>query len=175
MDNDYVTLSEIQKSVRVNWATWYGEDRHDQSNCVHQRRGHGKYLYHFKFVVVSEINVKIDFPIYLSICPSKSAFLKNVKIDFRILMFFWQWQFLKQISKKIRTFQHTEFNKKTFTNIKTISQKIKNLEDLYNRSHKYKKVKIDKSYPEFLQKNKHKMRKYILWKDFIFWLIAKHL
>ena len=31
----------------------------------------------------------------------------------------------KQISKKIRTFQHTEFNKKTFTNIKTISQKIK--------------------------------------------------
>tara|TARA_B100001093_G_C26594682_1_gene913137 strand:- start:1 stop:810 length:810 start_codon:yes stop_codon:yes gene_type:complete len=68
----------------------------------------------------------------------------------------------KQISKKIRTFQHTEFNKKTFTNIKTISQKIKNLEDLYNRSHKYKKVKIDKSYPEFLQKNKHKMIKYIL-------------
>ena len=32
-----------------------------------------------------ENNVKIDFPIYLSHFPLKFAFLRNVKIDFRIV------------------------------------------------------------------------------------------
>tara|TARA_B100001057_G_scaffold294913_1_gene295022 strand:+ start:886 stop:1695 length:810 start_codon:yes stop_codon:yes gene_type:complete len=68
----------------------------------------------------------------------------------------------EQISKKIKTFQHIEFNNDNFTNIRSIKKKIKNLEDLFDRGHKFKKVKIDKSYPVFLLKNKKKMKKYIL-------------
>ena len=37
---------------------------------------------------LSESNVKIDFPIYLGHFLSKIAFLRNVKIDFRVFEFF---------------------------------------------------------------------------------------
>ena len=66
-----------------------------------------------------------------------------------------------EIRKKIKTFAHTELNKKKFTNLKNIKYCIKNLKDLFHRKIKYRKVQIDSSYPKYIIKNKKKLSKWI--------------
>ena len=65
------------------------------------------------------------------------------------------------ISKKLKTFAHTEFNKEEFSSPKIIESKILKKIDLFNRGHQYKMVNMDSSFPEFLLKN------YNTYKDFI--------
>ena len=69
---------------------------------------------------------------------------------------------LNLIKKKLETFPHTEFNNKEFTNIENIKKKVNNLEDLFGRGHKYKKVSIDKSYPDYIFNNKNLFEEYLL-------------
>ena len=66
------------------------------------------------------------------------------------------------ISRKLRTFAHAEFSGKRFSSNKIIKDKIKNKKDLFERGHVYKKVKLDKDFPEFLLDNKKKYKKFIL-------------
>ena len=68
---------------------------------------------------------------------------------------------VKKISKKLKTFQHTEFSSRSFSSVKTIKNKIKNLNDLFGRNHKYIKIKINNTYPDYIRKNKE------IFKDFI--------
>ena len=48
-----------------------------------------------------------------------------------------------KISKKLQTFQHSEFKSKKFSSVDLIKNKIENLEDLFGRNHKYEKVIIN--------------------------------
>ena len=77
----------------------------------------------------------------------------------------WHFNYLKkpqQISLKLKTFAHTEFNKEEFTDIKKIEDNINNLRDLFNRDHIYSKVDIDNSFPEYIVKNKSKYKDWII-------------
>ena len=56
----------------------------------------------------------------------------------------------KDISLKLRTFAHSEFADKKFSSIDVIESKIKNRIDLFDREHKYQKVEIDDTYPDYL-------------------------
>ena len=67
-----------------------------------------------------------------------------------------------KISKKLKTFQHTQFSGKEFSSIDTIKEKIKSLEDLFGRNHKYVKVLIDNNYPDYILKNLNLFEKHIL-------------
>jgi beta-1,4-mannosyl-glycoprotein beta-1,4-N-acetylglucosaminyltransferase len=69
---------------------------------------------------------------------------------------------VKQISLKLKTFAHSEFSSKNFSSSVVIQQKIKKKIDLFNRGHKYKKIKLDKRFPNFILLNKKKFRKFIL-------------
>ena len=69
---------------------------------------------------------------------------------------------VKKISKKLKTFQHTEFSNRSFSSIKMIKKKIKNLNDLFGRNHKYSKIKINNSYPDYIRKNKEIFKDYII-------------
>jgi len=59
-------------------------------------------------------------------------------------------------------FPHKEFAAEKYSNIAVIEKKISNLEDLFERGHKYQKEIIDESYPEFILKNKEQYKNYIL-------------
>ena len=48
---------------------------------------------------------------------------------------------------------HTQLNKKEFKNQNEIKNKIKNLQDPFNRDYKLKKVEIDETYPDYIRKN----------------------
>tara|TARA_B100001027_G_C16260951_1_gene329405 strand:- start:615 stop:1442 length:828 start_codon:yes stop_codon:yes gene_type:complete len=77
----------------------------------------------------------------------------------------WHFTYLmspKNISKKIKSMSHTEFNKKKFTNIKNIEKKISNLKDPFDRNFNLKKVSIDRSYPSYIRNNLNLFKKWIL-------------
>mgnify|MGYP004136774537 FL=1 len=67
-----------------------------------------------------------------------------------------------QLSEKIKVSPHQEYNLDKFTNIENIKQKISNLEDPYERGHKYQKVLIDDSFPDYIKNNKLIFDKFIL-------------
>jgi len=66
------------------------------------------------------------------------------------------------ISKKLKTFQHTEFAKEFYSSVDVIKNKILNLEDLFGRNHKYERVEIDSGYPKYIRDNINKFKKFII-------------
>ena len=68
----------------------------------------------------------------------------------------------EDISIKLKTFAHTEYNQKKFTDIITIKDKIKNRQDLFNRGWFYKKVKFEKSFPKYLRNNRNLLKDWII-------------
>jgi len=76
----------------------------------------------------------------------------------------WHFSYLltpKEIQKKIMTFAHTELNKIRYTSLKNIKFCIQHYKDLFHRPIKYKKCKIDKSFPKYIIKNKKKLSYWI--------------
>ena len=68
----------------------------------------------------------------------------------------------QDISLKLKTFAHTEFASKKFSDVDVIKKKITMGVDLFERGHKYEKVKIDKSFPNYLRENIEKYKDYII-------------
>ena len=69
---------------------------------------------------------------------------------------------MPKIIKKIEAFAHSEFNIKEFKNKRKILKKIKNNEDLFDRNIFYKKINLDRSFPDYLVKNKDLYKKWII-------------
>tara|TARA_B100000900_G_scaffold405479_1_gene415135 strand:- start:849 stop:1652 length:804 start_codon:yes stop_codon:yes gene_type:complete len=66
------------------------------------------------------------------------------------------------ISIKLKTFAHSEFSEKKFSDINVIKSKIEKKIDLFERGHKYKKVIFDEKFPKYLIDNYEKYKNYIL-------------
>ena len=56
----------------------------------------------------------------------------------------------EKISLKLKTFAHSEFSEKKFSDVETIRSKIKKKIDLFDRGHQYKKVELDSTFPKYL-------------------------
>ncbi len=67
----------------------------------------------------------------------------------------------QEISLKLKTFAHSEFANEKFSSVKVIETNIKNKIDLFGRGHKYKVIKIDNSFPDYLVKNINEYRDFI--------------
>ena len=70
-------------------------------------------------------------------------------------------QDVKNISKKIKSFAHGEFNKAEIVSEKNIELKINQGEDVLGRGYKIKKIEIDASYPEYIINNRDKLKNWI--------------
>ena len=66
-----------------------------------------------------------------------------------------------QISLKLKSFAHTEFDKDEYTSVKNIKEKIRKRTDLFGRNHQYEKVDLDESFPKYILSNKEKLKKFI--------------
>jgi len=76
----------------------------------------------------------------------------------------WHFAYLQSpenISKKIKSFAHGEFNTNDTSNEENIRLKIEKGEDIFNRGYKIKKVEIDSSFPKYVFENKEKLKKWI--------------
>jgi len=68
----------------------------------------------------------------------------------------WHFTYLmspENIKKKIQSSAHTEFNKQEFKNEKIIKNNIENLRDPFGRKLRYKRVKIDNTFPDYFLNN----------------------
>ena len=65
------------------------------------------------------------------------------------------------ISQKLKVFPHKEYSSSYFSNVDNIKKRIDNLEDLFDRGHKYQKVSLDENFPKYILNNQE------LFKDFI--------
>ena len=77
----------------------------------------------------------------------------------------WHFTYLmnaENIAKKIKSSEHSEFNRSNFTQIKKIEYRMNNLIDPFDRSNKLKRVNIDESFPEYLIKNQDFYSEWIL-------------
>ena len=76
----------------------------------------------------------------------------------------WHFNYLSEpekISKKLKTFAHTEYNKDEFTNVDNIKKNINEKRDLFDKGFKYYKVKLDNTFPDYILKNQNKLLKWI--------------
>jgi len=67
----------------------------------------------------------------------------------------------KELSIKLKTFAHEEFRDNKYSNISIIKKKILKKEDLYGRGQIFNTVILDKTFPEYILKNKNKFNKFI--------------
>ena len=68
----------------------------------------------------------------------------------------------KEISIKLKTFAHEEFNKDKFTDVNIIQKKIDQKIDLFDRGNKYRKVDLDNSFPDYILNNKEIFKDFLL-------------
>ena len=77
----------------------------------------------------------------------------------------WHFNDLKNpedISKKIKSYAHQEFNTEEFRDLKKINERIKLNKDLYDRNYVFKVIKFDETFPEYILNNKDKYKDWIL-------------
>ena len=77
----------------------------------------------------------------------------------------WHFAYLQSpenISKKIKSFAHGEFNKEDISNEENIKMKIDKGQDIFDRGYSLKKVEIDKDFPSYIYENKNKLKKWIV-------------
>jgi len=77
----------------------------------------------------------------------------------------WHFSFLKKpedISKKIKAYAHQELNKEQFTDINLINNRVKLGKDIFDRDYSYHKIKLGDDFPEYILKNKLKLKDWIL-------------
>jgi beta-1,4-mannosyl-glycoprotein beta-1,4-N-acetylglucosaminyltransferase len=68
----------------------------------------------------------------------------------------------EEISLKLKTFAHSGFKDEKFSSISNIQNNIKKQNDLFGRGHKYQKIEIDNSFPEYFRKNYEKFKDFII-------------
>ncbi len=68
----------------------------------------------------------------------------------------------EEISLKLKTFAHSEFADEKFSSVNIIEKKINNQIDLFERNHKYEKVEVDDTFPEYIRNNIKKFKKFII-------------
>ena len=56
----------------------------------------------------------------------------------------------------------TSWDKEEYYNEEKIKKKIQDREDLFNRGHKFEKVLIDESFPDYLRENQEKYENWIV-------------
>ena len=77
----------------------------------------------------------------------------------------WHFAYLQSpenISKKIKSLAHGEFNKEDISNKENIKIKIDKGQDIFDRGYSLKKVEIDKDFPSYIYENKNKLKKWIV-------------
>ena len=76
----------------------------------------------------------------------------------------WHFAYLQSpenISKKIKSFAHGEFNKEHLVDEKNIARKIQMGSDVFERGYKIKRVDIDESFPEYIINNQDLLKAWI--------------
>tara|TARA_B100001057_G_scaffold468429_1_gene527595 strand:- start:3567 stop:4373 length:807 start_codon:yes stop_codon:yes gene_type:complete len=169
-DNDLIILSDVDEIPNLEKINEYDKNKY----AVFSQR---MYMYKLNLLNLEESNwhgsrmcLKKDFK-----SPQWIRDLKFKKYPFwridkiRNLQIIkdggWHFSFLQSpqnISKKIKSFAHGEFNKNELTDEKKIVDKVNNFKDIFGRGHNLVKVNLDETYPDYIIKNKTLLKNWII-------------
>ncbi len=145
--NKYAVFSQKMFSYKINLLNETENNWHGSKICLKKNLKSPQWLRNLKFK---------KYPFWRIDKPKKIQIIENGGWHFAYL------QKPENISKKIKSFAHGEFNKIDFTNEENIKNKIKIGKNIFDRGISYKKVQIDNSFPEYIVENKEKFRDWII-------------
>jgi len=169
-DNDLIILSDVDEIPDLNKLNKFEKDKY----AVFSQK---MFMYKLNLLNLNENNWHGS-----KICLKKNfkspQWLRNLKfkkypfwrIDkIRNLQIIdnggWHFAYLQNpenISKKIKSFAHGEFNKADNSNEEKIRSKIEKEEDIFDRGYKLKKIEIDSSFPKYIINNKEELKEWIV-------------
>ena len=169
-DNDLVILSDVDEIPNLNRLDKFDKNKY----AVFSQK---MFMYKINFLNLKENNWHGS-----RICLKKNLrspqWLRNLKfkeypfwrIDkVRNLQIIkdggWHFSYLQtpeNISQKIQSFAHGEYNKSELTNLENIYSKIQKGQDIFNRGHNLKKVELDSTFPSYILNNKEKFKKWLI-------------
>ena len=170
-ENDLVMISDLDEIPNPDKISEF--DKEKKYACFLQKNFHQK---------LNLLNTSIKEWPGTKICIKKylksPQWLRNIKIkEIPFWKFYkpqrpqilndggWHFNDLKtpeELSNKIKSYAHQEFNKDKFVDVRKISDRLKNRQDLFDRDYKFEIINIDKNYPKFLRENKIKYKNWIL-------------
>ena len=145
--NKYAVFSQKMFNYKINLLNETESDWHGSKICLKKNLKSPQWLRNLKFK---------KYPFW------RIDKLRNLQI---IANGGWHFAYLQSpenISKKIKSFAHGEFNKVNFTNQANIEEKINMGVDIFDRGISYKKVPIDSSFPQYIVNNKEKFKEWII-------------
>jgi beta-1,4-mannosyl-glycoprotein beta-1,4-N-acetylglucosaminyltransferase len=143
----YAVFSQKMFNYKINLLNETESDWHGSKICLKKNLKSPQWLRNLKFK---------KYPFWRIDKPRNLQIIENGGWHFAYL------QSTENISKKIKSFAHGEFNKPNFSNQEKIEEKIKMGKDIFDRNISYRKVEVDSSFPKYIIENKEKFKKWII-------------
>ena len=145
--NKYAVFSQKMFNFKLNLLNETEKNWHGSKICLKKNLKSPQWLRNLKFK---------KYPFWRIDKPKNLKVIENGG---------WHFAFLQNpgnISKKIKSFSHGEFNTPDLTNEKEIEKKIKLQKDIFGRGFNYRKVEIDQTFPKYIIENKEKLKEWII-------------
>ena len=145
--NKYAVFSQKMFNYKINLLNETENNWHGSKICLKKDFKSPQWLRNLKFK---------KYPFWRIDKPKNLQIIENGGWHFAYL------QSPENISKKIKSFAHGEFNTENFSNEKNIEEKIKMGKDIFNRKITYRKISLDDSFPKYIIDNKEKFKDWII-------------
>ena len=143
----YAVFSQRMFNYKINLLNETENNWHGSKICLKKNLKSPQWLRNLKFK---------KYPFWRIDKPRNLQIIENGGWHFAYL------QNIENISKKIKSFAHGEFNKPNLANPNIIKEKINMGKDIFDREISYKKVEIDNSFPKYIVDNKEKLKEWII-------------
>ena len=145
--NKYAVFSQKMFNFKLNLLNETESNWHGSKICLKKNLKSPQWLRNLKFK---------KYPFWRIDKPKNLQIIENGGWHFAYI------QTADNISKKIKSFSHGEFNTTDFTDEKKIEEKIKLHKDIFNRGFNYRKIELDHTFPKYILDNKEKLKKWII-------------
>ena len=145
--NKYAVFSQKMFMYKINFLNLKENNWHGTRMCLKKKLKSPQWLRNLKFK---------EYPFWRIDKERNLQIIKNGGWHFSYL------QTPENISEKIQSFAHGEFNKSEIFDLKNIYSKIQKGQDILDRGHNLKKIELDSSFPSYILNNKEKFKKWLI-------------
>ena len=143
---NYAVFSQKMFMYKINLLNLDENNWHGSKICLKKNLKTPQWLRNLKFK---------KYPFWRLDKPRNLQIIQNGGWHFAYL------QSAENISQKIKSFAHGEFNKEHLSDEEKIKQRIQKGEDIFERGFKLKRINIDDSFPDFIKQNQSMLKNWI--------------
>tara|TARA_A100001011_G_scaffold242734_1_gene250739 strand:+ start:1269 stop:2075 length:807 start_codon:yes stop_codon:yes gene_type:complete len=143
---NYAVFSQKMFMYKINFLNLNENNWHGSKICLKKNLKSPQWLRNLKLK---------KYPIWRIDKPKNIQIIENGGWHFAYL------QSAENISQKIKSFAHGEFNKEHLSDEEKIKERILKGEDVFERGYKIKKVRIDETFPDYIQQNQNILKNWI--------------